>query len=364
MRRWNWALVRAVAALAFALVGAIVLVALFVAFVLLYGVGGIVHQDRALKAYRPVEATVIMTYVGTRTYTVRGGHERTAFTPVVGYRYEAQGHVFTSDKVFSTPFHTHENVPLACTGNREWASTVLAPYSAGKRIQAFYNPDNPSDAVLVKRYDFEPYLCVLLGAAMLVLIPTMTYVSVPWPAMAHKCRCALGTSVALAPGVFILGHYFSHQQRPRESLAYVVAVLFGILECFLFGLFLHYRSLRSSAQRRLLRLQGQSELTYSFDESDLVKHHSLLSITQGYSGVPQGIPRDEFSVLSWFAVCRVRDDTLLNVQKLMSLVCQEYQEGLLLVEKCDGTYFVFVRNGKVSEMLRLTQQFPSKPSAK
>jgi len=120
------------------------------------------------------EQRQIMSYSATTTATVfeerlerferpihHGGrprhHEdsRFSYEPVVRYRYEAEGRQFTGANIFPDPVRIGGNLGYFA------AKAPLDRFEVGQQTRAYYNPDNPSSACLIRRPSMTPYVVVL-----------------------------------------------------------------------------------------------------------------------------------------------------------------------------------------------------------
>lgn len=123
-----------------------------IAFFLLMSVTGtmigcieIVRQHARITGFRGVRATIVSTEM------VRGS--RYSNKPIVRYKYEVEGQVFSCKQV----------CPVHCQGSAMWARSVIADFPVGDVVDAWYDPERPTQAFLIRRYRFSPYGCLLTG---------------------------------------------------------------------------------------------------------------------------------------------------------------------------------------------------------
>jgi Protein of unknown function (DUF3592) len=84
-----------------------------------------------------------------------GGRSRFTYVPVVRYRYEAEGRQFTGASIFPDPFRIGGNLGYLA------AKAPLDRFKVGQQTRAYYNPDNPLSACLIRRPSTMPYVVVL-----------------------------------------------------------------------------------------------------------------------------------------------------------------------------------------------------------
>lgn len=130
-----------------------------VAIFIVHTLAGIVIAYRATRTYQPIEAEVVSA-------EIRKAPQQTGrYVPRIVYRYQVEGHVFTSDRFYPSP---------GPTTSQAQARRVLERYPPGKKVQAWYNPTTPTEAVLRRQSSYsawylllflQPFLAVSLGGA-------------------------------------------------------------------------------------------------------------------------------------------------------------------------------------------------------
>lgn len=132
-------------------------------------VGAVLAQRQHLLIRRaePVTATVLSSQVLSRS-----SKNGVTYYPAITYQYTVQSRTRTADRVFPLPIRVS-------TSNRRWAEGIVADYPVGRKVPAYYDPQNPDRAFLVRRHDFFPYMLVLIplpflcvGVALLSLRET------------------------------------------------------------------------------------------------------------------------------------------------------------------------------------------------
>ena len=182
----------------------IILGLLALLFVGLIGLGGhfALKQQRRVKAFSAkTTATVLGKQVVMRSQ--RSGGETTCYhRPVVTFRFQAQGRTFSSSSIFPHDFEVG--------GNNLFAKAPLEKFEIGQETTAYYNPNDPKQACLIRRPSFNPYALILgstiaLGMVVMVLLAT-------WPLppqSAVKRLRALSIAVLWhAIGLASVVHYF------------------------------------------------------------------------------------------------------------------------------------------------------------
>ena len=112
-------------------------------------------EQRRLSVFRPVPATVLSTRV-----QVHSDPDGNTYEPVVVYRYRVQDREYTASRV----------TPLKESRSGRWARRVTARYAVGGEYTAYYDPDNPSEAFLLRSRSVLPLAFVGIPLIGLVLI--------------------------------------------------------------------------------------------------------------------------------------------------------------------------------------------------
>lgn len=194
-------------------------------------------QHHKITTFRPVEATV----VGTRIQKHRGvgKYSRgTSYEPVVQYRFVVEGRSYTSESVSTGEFR----------GPREFAERFVGQYPVGKVVEAYYNPKNPSDALLFNEYTFSPYGMILISTMLLAVfvgIFSVTKLRAPgdlipagpgWyeikPKITAKANIWIAVVVSLlwfSIGIAALGHYFRVAETPYRTSSVICMTIYGVL---------------------------------------------------------------------------------------------------------------------------------------
>lgn len=147
-------------------------------------------QVRIIHTYVPVQAIVVSSKV--RSFT--GSKGQVYYVPDVQYEYEVSGRKYQSDRY----------LPLPLSDNRSWAQSVVDEYPSRKAIQAYCDPNDPAQAILVRQYSANPYDFMLAFA--FVVVTTLCILLHLW---FRRRQCA----VAVENGQFEIVPQFGQRQR-------------------------------------------------------------------------------------------------------------------------------------------------------
>ena len=92
--------------------------------------------------FQPVTATVLGTRVDEHSDS-----DGSTYEPVVVYRYRVGDREFTASRV----------TPLKESRSGGWARRVTTRYSVGGTYTAFYDPENPAEAFLMRSRSILPW---------------------------------------------------------------------------------------------------------------------------------------------------------------------------------------------------------------
>ena len=116
---------------------------------LFLAVGGtmVVKEHRRLTLYQPVSATVLSARVQDHSDS-----DGTTYEPVVVYRYRVNGREYTASRV----------TPLKESRSGNWARRVTARYQVGSSHTAYYDPENPNEAFLLRTRSIIPWAFLVI----------------------------------------------------------------------------------------------------------------------------------------------------------------------------------------------------------
>ena len=211
-------------------------------------------QHQKITTWQPVQATVLSARVEQHTSRDSDGRSSTTYKPVIEYRYEVDGRSYTCDKV----------TPLSETRSGGWARRIANRYKAGRACEAYYDPQAPAEAFLVREYSFFPYLFILfpvpflaIGAGVHIAVGASQgappepvpcgggwYEIKPTSRIADRRRAALLVTVVWhGVGVLACGHFFTAAGPPYETLSIVCTLIYEALGCIPLSLAIYYHLL-------------------------------------------------------------------------------------------------------------------------
>jgi hypothetical protein len=193
-----------------------------------------IRQHHIVATYQEVQAKVLSS--GTKRW--EGSRNSVHYDAVILYRYEVNGTTYQSDEL----------APILLYGSEEWADSLIAGYRAGQTCTAYYDPDNPSRAILFRHHYFSPYKDLLWMA--FVLTGGSFFVTYLWYAKKRKLTPADNGWFAIAPesgerqrltaakvctavwyvfGSIPTAHYFLYVPAPHSNTAITnFAIFYGL----------------------------------------------------------------------------------------------------------------------------------------
>ena len=121
------------------------------------GIGGtmLAKEQRRLSVFRPVEATVLSARVQEHSDS-----DGSTYEPVVVYRYRVGDREYTASRV----------TPLKESRSGGWARRVIGRYQVGNSYTAFYDPENPAEAFLLRSRSVLPWAFMAFAVVALAII--------------------------------------------------------------------------------------------------------------------------------------------------------------------------------------------------
>ena len=195
---------------------------------LIWGTGKIINQHQRNTSFLPVKAIVISTGINRHYNT---------YWPVVNYEYQVGDKTYRSSKVFS----------MSRRFGKDWAQNVAGQFKEDSGCDAFYNPENPADAYLVKYFQFTPYGINFLSL-LFFLVGTIVQYERSFEKIKEQKRLASGkfwmppvedireemksllyfNIIALVVLVPTLVHYFKYAESPLNEFIFLVFVLYSV----------------------------------------------------------------------------------------------------------------------------------------
>ena len=119
----------------------------------------------AQRRYRPVEAVILSKGFSSKDIPDADDEIMRVVGPVIEYEYRVGGATYRSRGVTSGTEEMRSG---------RWAERLLARYEVGQNVEAYYNPEEPSQAFLVKGdYGISPFMLVIIGTGSLGLMATL-----------------------------------------------------------------------------------------------------------------------------------------------------------------------------------------------
>jgi hypothetical protein len=216
------------------------------------GAHGAWEQNRKITTWKPVEVTVVARRLDERVSHGKGGR-RVTYQPKVTFKYQVNGRPFSSSNVL--PYLDHRSF--------SWAFQIINRFREGRTYEGYYDPQNPSEAFLLREYSFEPYWMILIPAGCLGMAvflvnllsrrppaPPLTR-SDGWfdvlPARSTERKLTLAILVAVPWHLLALlaaGHYVAAARPPYETAAYWITAGYEALGMVPISAALYYLLLR------------------------------------------------------------------------------------------------------------------------
>jgi hypothetical protein len=118
---------------------------------------------RASQGWSEVEGTVLESWVRREESDDDEGGVSYSYYPEIRYQYKVMGNEYQGEKI---AFGGKTG------GLRSWANRKVAKYPTGSNVTIFYQPDNPTNAVLERRVS----MVLLVFGIIFVLIGVFIYV--------------------------------------------------------------------------------------------------------------------------------------------------------------------------------------------
>lgn len=199
--------------------------------------------------YEPVNAMIVASSV----HRYKGSKGAIHYSPEVRYRYEVGGKTYESDRLMA----------VYVSGDEEWAQEIVDRFKIETSTKAYYDPREPSRAVLLKRFSFSPYFDMLMmsfalaGGSFLILqvwtersrsvTPTGNgWYEVP-PKLAAKRRLLIAgvcTAIWYGLGAVAIAHYFTFVPGPHPSWSITRIEIYALMGLVPLGFLIRYLLMR------------------------------------------------------------------------------------------------------------------------
>jgi len=200
-------------------------------------------------SYEPVNAIIIASSVDR----YKGSKGAIHYSPRVRYRYDIGGKMYDSERLMA----------VYVLGDEEWAQGIVDRYKIETDATAYYDPREPSRAVLLKRFSFSPYFHMLMmsfaltGGSFLMLkvwterSRSVTATGKGWyevpPKLAAKRRlviAAVCSAIWYGLGAVSIAHYLTFVPGPHPSWSMTRFEIYGLLGLVPLGFLIRYLSMR------------------------------------------------------------------------------------------------------------------------
>ena len=145
----------------------------FCSVFLVVGATMLAKEQRRLSVFRPVEATVLSTRVDEHSDS-----DGSTYEPVVVYRYRVNDREYTASRV----------TPLKQSRSGGWARRTIARYDVGSHYTAFYDPDDPGEAFLLRSRSVIPWAFIAFSMVGIALIAAGIRGTRDMTRMAYRAR--------------------------------------------------------------------------------------------------------------------------------------------------------------------------------
>jgi hypothetical protein len=143
---------------------------MFCLAILGFGIHLVLEEQRQVMSFSATTTAVVLNkHVKVQTFEDYEYGPQNSFEPVVAFRYEVHGQQFTGNSVFRSPF------VIAGNGGAAFVRATVDRFEIGCEVPAYYRPDHPAEACLIRRPSLYVYLVVLGPVIILSLVVSV------WP---------------------------------------------------------------------------------------------------------------------------------------------------------------------------------------
>ena len=144
--------------------------------------------------------------------------------PVISFKYTIDGKTYTSEKI-------------ACSGRkvsfrrRSGVEAFLEDFSVGKKVTAYYLPEKPAEAFIVRKLYFRYMRKALMMSMFICGLASLCFTLQKTVLKRHRYYLLKQMGVCLAwffIGIISYGYYFSYAERPF-SVGLVIRCIFYFL---------------------------------------------------------------------------------------------------------------------------------------
>jgi len=134
-------------------------------------------------------------------------HDSTMHKPLVQYKYTVNGVNYSSNRV---------RFGVISTSDGGYANEVVNRYPVGKTVKVYYNPDNPSEALLEPGITWIEYLPILFGLIFILIGIVFLFFVIKQGRGVKQLEIVLDKSV-YSPGEKIQGKVFLKLKKPVQG---------------------------------------------------------------------------------------------------------------------------------------------------
>lgn len=205
------------------------------------GITDILKQHHKITTYKPVEAEVISSEV-RKSFYKRDGNKLAGYKPFVEFKYRVGDKEYVSSEVTT----------IRKSGWYNWAKRIAQRYKKEATVLAYYNPEEPSQAFLLKEYCFRPYAnCLIFMPFLAVGIWMGIWMWTEWfkkrepvpqadgwfeflPEVSNKDKLmglTLVTALWHVVGLLSCGHYFAVAGGSYGTAPIIITTIYEVAGC-------------------------------------------------------------------------------------------------------------------------------------
>ncbi len=202
----------------------------------------VVNQYTRLNDYLPVQAEIIEKEL--IKIPGAGRELNPDYTPHLKYTFQVKGRIYQGTGIY----------PIKDTRGRKWAQSVMKQFHIGKKVTAYYNPENPEESYLLRIFLFSPYFGVLIGVFFLAVAIVPLFfgtegritrveehyrMSTDFPYFRRRRLAWFLTAYFTVCGALVIGHYLANTSKPYDYVYPVFSSMYYLFTalCFCFAVY-------------------------------------------------------------------------------------------------------------------------------
>lgn len=215
-------------------------------------------QKQRINTYLSVPAEVLSVHIDKRVRRSENGSTSSTYAPVVEYEYRVENQRYESKNVLPSG---------DVAASQDWAKSITVRFPVGKKVTAYYDPNNPTKSFLLRELQYFPYLIAQFPMLiMLVIALGMVHADlgrpkikpprpqsggsfelIPRITVARRIRqVMLITIIWYAVGMATSGHFFWYADGQYGKLALVCTAVYLGMGLFPLGQWFYYSLLGRS----------------------------------------------------------------------------------------------------------------------